>query len=93
MTRKDAHPDDPRALVAEAYRIEGLGAEDARSIFFDWALGLPAGADPAAAASRLLEHHADMPADHPMSALLAEAAAGRPVAPRGRRGRRRPGDD
>jgi len=41
MARKGAHPDDPRALIAEAYRIEGLGPEDARAIFFDWALGLP----------------------------------------------------
>jgi hypothetical protein len=88
MTRNDAHPDDPRALVAEAYRMEALAPEDARAIFFDWALGLPEGADAAAAARRLLAHHAAAPDGHPMTALLREAAAG--AAPgRGRTGRRR----
>ncbi len=90
MSRR-SHADDPRGLVDEAYRIEGLGPEDARSIFFDWALGLPAGEDPGAAAARLLDHHGDQPADHPMSRLLAEAVAG-PVAPGRRRGRRQRDD-
>jgi len=70
---RGAHPDDPRGLVAEAYRIEGLGVEDARSIFFDWALGLPAGADSRSAAGRLLAHHGAEPAEHPMTRLLLEA--------------------
>ena len=87
MPRRDRNPDDPRALIAEAYRIEGLGVEDCRSIFFDWATGLPADADPREAAARLLARHADAPPDHPMTALLREAAEGRPM-PR-RRGRRR----
>ncbi len=85
---RGAHPDDPRGLVAEAYRIEGLGVEDARSIFFDWALGLPDGTDQGAAAARLLEAHADQPADHPMTRLLAEAVEG-PAPGGGRRGGRR----
>ncbi len=85
MARKDAHPDDPRALIAEALRMEALGPEDARAIFFDWALGLPAEASPAEAAARLLAHHAP-PENHPMTGLLREAAA-RPHAPRRRRGR------
>ena len=66
---------DPRNLIGEAYRIEGIGAADCRSIFLDWALGLPAGIVPAEAAAALLAQHAP-PADHPMTALLAEAAAG-----------------
>jgi len=91
MTRAHAHPDDPRALIAEAYRIEGLGMADARAIFFDWALGLPAGVEPAAAAARLLDHHAGMPAEHPMSRLLTEATgeAARPRRKGGVRGGRR----
>ena len=75
MTRRDAHPDDPRALIAEAYRIEGLTPQDARSIFFDWALGLPAGTEPGPAAERLIAHHRP-PDDHPMTTLLREAAGG-----------------
>lgn len=89
MSRPDAHPDDPRALIAEAYRIEGLHEADARSIFFDWALGLPAETDPAAAAARLTAYHDGEPADHPMSVLLREAAAGQGSARR-RGGRRLP---
>lgn len=76
---------DSRNLIGEAYRIEGIGAADCRSIFLDWALGLPAGVAPADAAAALLAHHAPPP-DHPMTALLAEAAE----APAGR-GRRRGG--
>jgi hypothetical protein len=66
---------DPRGLIREAYRIEGIGAADCRSIFLDWALGLPAGTAPAEAAAALLAAHAP-PADHPMTALLREAAGG-----------------
>lgn len=87
MTRPPPHPDDPRSLIFEAYRIDGLTAEDARTIFLDWALGLPAGTDAANAARALRKHHGHQPEDHPMSVLLAEAAA----APSGGRGRRRGG--
>lgn len=84
---------DPRNLIGEAYRIEGIGAADCRSIFLDWALGLPAGVAPGAAAAALLALHAP-PADHPMTALLAEAAEGGARQGRRRggwRGRGRPG--
>ena len=70
----DAKTYDPRNLIREAYRIEGIGAEDCRSIFFDWALGLKDGQDPVKAAQALLAHYADEPADHPMTGLLREAA-------------------
>jgi hypothetical protein len=80
----DAARHDPRDLIGEAFRMEGVGAADCRSIFLDWALGLPAGVAPAEAAAALLAHHAP-PAEHPMTALLTEAAAGE-AAPEGRRG-------
>ena len=88
MTRRSAHPDDPRALIAEAYAIEGLAEEEARAIFFDWALGAPAEGT-AEAAARLLDHHAGAPAGHPMTALLRQASGGpaRPARRSGRRGR------
>jgi len=82
------HPCDPRGLIHEAYNIDGIGTEECRSIFFDWAIALDAGQDAVAAARQL---HADLAAkdpDHPMSRLLAEAAQG--MTPRrGRAGRRR----
>jgi hypothetical protein len=89
MTRPDTHPMDPRGLIREAYRIEGIGPEDCRSIFFDWAMGLAAGVDPAGAAAALRAHHAAEPADHPMTLLLEEAAAGGVAGPGRRRGGRR----
>ena len=82
------HPCDPRDLIHEAYRIEGIGPEECRAIFFDWAMGLDGTLDPVEAAKRL---HADLAAahpDHPMSALLAQAAAGMATARGRRRGRR-----
>ena len=35
------HSADPRGLIYEAYRMEPLKDEEYRSIFLDWALGLP----------------------------------------------------
>ena len=84
------HPCDPRNLIHEAYRIEGLEAAECRAIFFDWAVGLDAALDPVAAAKRLHDDLAPAHPDHPMTALLAEAAHGMTPArgrARGRRGR------
>ena len=84
------HPCDPHDLIHDAYRIEGIGPEECRAIFFDWAMGLTVGMDMVAAAKTL---HADLagknPA-HPMSGLLAEAALGMTQRP-GRSGRRSAG--
>ena len=65
---------DPRNLIREAYRIKGIAAEDCRSIFFDWALGLKDGQDSVEAAQALLAHYAGEPEEHPMTGLLREAA-------------------
>lgn len=76
MRGSGKHPCDPRNLIHEAYRIEGIGAEECRAIFFDWAVGLDTGMDLTDAAGRL---HADLGAahpEHPMTKLLAEAAHG-----------------
>jgi len=67
---------DPRGLIHEAYRIEGIGIEDCRSIFLDWALGLRDGQDAVIAARALLGHHADQPADHPMTRVLSASLDG-----------------
>ena len=52
-------PDDPKGLIRESYRMEGIGPAECRSIFLDWALSLPDGHDSAAA-------------DHPMTQVLRE---------------------
>jgi hypothetical protein len=77
---------DPRGLIEEAYRME-IGPEEARTIFLDWALGLPeaVGTDDVAA---LLAHYGPRYPDHPMTTVLRdgiERGAPRPVRRRGRR--------
>ena len=64
-------PDDPKGLIRESYRMEGIGPAECRSIFLDWALSLPEGQDSSAAITRLLERHRAA-ADHPMTQVLRE---------------------
>lgn len=75
--------DDPKGLVRESYRIEGISEGECRSILVDWALSLPVGADTSAVAARLAERPGIE--GHPMTALLRAATA---LAPAGRRGGR-----
>ncbi len=67
-----ADPDDPGGLIREAYRIEGITKSECRSIFLDWALKLPMGADTSAVISRLLAQHAPPDQPHPMTEVLTE---------------------
>ena len=84
MEAKD--PDDPKGLIREAYRIDGISDGECRSILVDWALSLPPGADQPALAARLVAPP-QYPADHPMTVLL-KAAATRPAGGPRRRGGR-----
>lgn len=68
---------DKRGVIAESYRIEGISPADCRSIFLDWALGLPAEVPAADAAGALLDHYRP-PEGHPMTGLLREAAEAPP---------------
>ena len=77
---------DPRALIVEAYRIEGIVEADCRSIFFDWAMGAAADRDMTADTKALLAYYeADAP-DHPMTKVLREGGS---ATPKGRRGGRK----
>lgn len=71
-------PHDPRGLVRESYRIEGITAPDCRVIFLDWALSLAVDADMNRAIGAMLDKYAQAAPDHPMTATLraglAEAA-------------------
>lgn len=78
---------DPKGVIAESYRIDGIGPSECRSIFLDWVLStdMPS-AGPAAAIAALLDRHGAAHPDHPMTAVLI---AGLQTAPqRGRRGGR-----
>ncbi len=83
---------DPKALIREAYRIEGISEPECRSIFMDWALSLPEGMEAVEALPALVARHAEAEPAHPMSAVLREGLA-RGDGPRrrggwrGRRGR------
>lgn len=86
---------DPRNLIREAYRMEGLGPGECRSIFLDWAIGQPMEADVTAFISELLDHYGardggsgDDAAEHPMTAVLREGLDARAAAPRRRGGAR-----
>ncbi|UWQ16541.1 hypothetical protein [Jannaschia sp. M317] len=74
--------DDPKALIHEAYRMEGIGMAECRTIFLDWALSF--GGETGPAIDRLLTLH-DAP-DHPMTEVLREGQAS--PARTGRRGGR-----
>lgn len=76
MTKGDAT--DPKGLINEAYRIEGITPAECRSIFLDWALSLPEDHETGASIQILLDRHG-VP-EHPMTAVLTEglAAASRP---------------
>lgn len=76
---------DPKGLIFEAYRIDGITAAECRSIFLDWALSLPAGADTGRALTALLARHRDAAPDHPMTEVLRQGLAGG-AAPRRRGG-------
>ncbi|GAA6182087.1 hypothetical protein NBRC116594_35250 [Shimia sp. NS0008-38b] len=63
---------DPKGLIFESYRIDGIVASECRSIFLDWALSLPEDQDSATAIQTLLTTYgADHPT-HPMTKVLEE---------------------
>lgn len=80
-------PNDPSGLIFESYRIANISPEACRSIFFDWALGLPDHAESRKAAAALLERFAAQAPDHPMTTLLRAAGSPAPQ-PRRRQTRR-----
>lgn len=77
---------DPKGLVRESYRIEGITPGECRSIFMDWALSIPVGAPVADAARTLIATYAISNPDHPMSVVLHQALSA-PEKPRRRGGR------
>lgn len=78
---------DPKGLIRESFAIEGITAGECRSIFVDWALSLPGGADIPAAVTLLMAHY-DVP-DHPMTLTLRDGLKPIPLPQRkgGRAGR------
>ena len=63
---------DPKGLIRESYRIEGITPSECRSVFMDWALSLPVDAAFKDALTHLIAVYAAPEPDHPMSAVLLE---------------------
>ena len=63
-------PLDPKGLIREAYRMDGIGIEECRSIFLDFALSHPDGVEIRETLRSLLSQYADQPKEHPMTQVL-----------------------
>ncbi|MDG2341261.1 MAG: hypothetical protein P8L32_08705 [Paracoccaceae bacterium] len=61
---------DPKALIREAYRIDGITISQCRSIFFDWALSLPDEMDTKQILAIQIDQYAAKNPDHPMTEVL-----------------------
>jgi len=64
-------PDDPKGLIYEAYRIEGITKSECRTIFLDWALSLSVARETNAALRAVLALYGTDPA-HPMTEVMSE---------------------
>lgn len=85
-------PLDQKGLIREAYRIDGITLGECRSIFLDWALSTPDGADTRPLIAALLEKYQPENPEHPMTQVLIEGNQ-RAMTPKRRGGwRSRPRD-
>ena len=80
-------PLDPKGLIRESYRIEGISTPECRSIFLDWALGVDQSDDMQAQINELLTIYGVSTPDHPMTRVLNDGLA--PAATSMRRGGRK----
>lgn len=62
---------DPRGMIYEAYRIEGVSVEECRMIFLDWAMHTPQG-DMKAYLQELLVEYETGNAEHPMTQVIKD---------------------
>lgn len=65
-------PEDPKGLVFESYRIDGITKSECRTIFLDWALSLPLEQDTGQTIRALLDRYEPEHPDHPMTEVLHE---------------------
>lgn len=75
---------DPKGLIEDAYKIDGIAAPECRSIFLDWALSYQGVA--AVGIAALLARHSDEADDHPMTITLRNGLSA-PDTPKRRGGR------
>ncbi|MEL7343621.1 MAG: hypothetical protein AAFN59_02030 [Pseudomonadota bacterium] len=82
-------PLDPKGLIRESYRIDGITESECRSIFLDWAIGVPVGEDAKASIKRLVAQYGMVHPDHPMTRVLRDGlgTSQKPARRGGRKGR------
>ena len=74
--RPGTHPHiDPRGLIYEAYQMPALSSKDCRTIFLDWALGMPDSTEYRSALEELYSLYAHNFPDHPMTGVIREGLA------------------
>ncbi len=69
---------DPKGLIRESYRIEGITLPECKTIFFDWAIQIPVVADPAVHIKFCISYYGDISPNHPMTSVLEAALAPAP---------------
>ena len=67
---------DPKGLIYEAYRIDGINKGECRTIFLDWALSLPIEKDTGEVLRRLIASYGTEHPDHPMTEVMTEGLTG-----------------
>ncbi len=68
--------EDPKGLIMEAYRIDGITKAECRTIFLDWALSLPMEQDTGKTLRELIARHAGQNPGHPMNEVMNEGLTG-----------------
>jgi hypothetical protein len=80
---------DPKGLIRESFRIDGITPGECRSIFMDWALSVPVDTNTIPALHFLIAAYAPTSENHPMTKVLNDALAAAPTPSRkGGRGAR-----
>ncbi len=82
---KKGTPEDPKGLIYESYRMEGITKAECRTIFLDWALSLPLERDTGETIRVLLQAYEASHPKHPMTEVMSEGLTSM-AAPRRRGG-------
>jgi len=68
----EKNANDPKGLIRESYRIEGITSAECRTIFLDWALSLPVGTDQQTALKAVYDQYSELHSDHPMTQVMLD---------------------
>tara|TARA_B000000475_G_C15869309_1_gene395608 strand:+ start:179 stop:466 length:288 start_codon:yes stop_codon:yes gene_type:complete len=64
--------EDPRGLLFEAYRIDGITTPECKTIFLDWVLGLASDLNIYMAIKAALDEYQTSNPEHPMTEVLLD---------------------